>query len=144
MKKILFLLALTFSGFVFSQEQISTTEEEYNYLTQGYKISLETGSDFKKGYELKKIEEDVYFSFKITYSLLIHSESKKTKAVLITIIKEKDKKDKEEYLCLPINNDKLFKKFTDKTDELGASMKYYFDNSTYKILSKLIDKIANK
>ena len=29
-----------------------TTEEEYNYLTKGYKIQVESGLDMKKGYSL--------------------------------------------------------------------------------------------
>jgi len=144
MKKLLFFLAFTFSGFTFSQEQVTTTEEEYNYLTQGYKISLENGTDLKKGYELKKIQEDVYSNYKYVYYYFIHSESKKTKAIFVTITKEKGKKDKEEFLCIPINNEELFKKFIDKTYDIGLNMKHYFNYSTYKVLSKSIDEIANK
>jgi hypothetical protein len=142
MKKTFLFLTLLVSLISFSQEK--TTNEEYNYLTEGYKISLETGADFKKGYELQKFEEDSYYAYKITYYLFIHSESKKTKAILITIVKDKDKKDKEEFLCLPMNNQELFKKFTDKTDNLGLNMKHYFNYSICKILSKSIEKINNK
>ena len=31
--------------------------EEYNYVTKGYKIQIESGLDMKKGYELEGIEE---------------------------------------------------------------------------------------
>lgn len=146
MKNTVYLLILFCIGNIFAQNNDltnATTLEEYNYLTQGYKISLENGSDFKKGYELKKYDEDKYAAFTITYHLFIHTETKKTKAILIIISKDKSKKDKEEYLCLPINNDDLFKKFIDKTYEIGLNMKHYFGYSTYKILSKSIDKLVN-
>jgi len=32
-----------------------TTEEEYNYITKGYKIQIESGLDMKKGYTLKDL-----------------------------------------------------------------------------------------
>lgn len=32
-----------------------TTEEEYNYITKGYKIQIESGLDMKKGYSFKDI-----------------------------------------------------------------------------------------
>ena len=34
-----------------------TTEEEYNYVTKGYKIQFESGLDMKAGYSLKDIGE---------------------------------------------------------------------------------------
>lgn len=33
-----------------------TTEEEYNYVTKGYKIQIESGLDMKKGYYFKDIK----------------------------------------------------------------------------------------
>lgn len=137
---MLLFLTLGFCGFAFSQKQVTTTDEEYNYLTQGYKVSLENGSDLKKGYELQKFDEETYASFEYNYYLFIHSESKKTKAILVTITKDKNKK---EYLCIPINNEELFKKFIDKTHEIGLNMKHYFNYSAYKLLSKSIDKLSN-
>jgi len=52
MKKFLPLLILSIvftSSFSFAQ----TTIEEYNYLTKGYRIQMESGLDMKKGYTLK-------------------------------------------------------------------------------------------
>ena len=53
MKKVIviFLLAFSFQN-LFSQ----TTQEEYNYITKGYKIQLESGLDMKKGYSLTELE----------------------------------------------------------------------------------------
>ncbi|WDO13091.1 hypothetical protein MH928_17430 [Flavobacterium sp. WW92] len=143
MKKFLFLLVLL-PTINFAQDKISTTDEEYKYLTEGYKIQQETGSDFKSGYELQKIEENKANGFIITYSLLKHKESNKTKALSIVLTKEKDKKDKIVYLCLPFNNTDLFVKFCKETESLGVSMKMYFDYSIYNVLQKSLDKIANR
>jgi len=33
----------------------STTQEEYNYITKGYKIQVESGLDMKKGYILTEL-----------------------------------------------------------------------------------------
>lgn len=50
--KLLTILAAAFvSTAAFSQ----TTQEEYNYLSKGYKIQLESGLDMKSGYEIKEV-----------------------------------------------------------------------------------------
>ncbi|HTB06486.1 MAG TPA: hypothetical protein VK806_05985 [Bacteroidia bacterium] len=50
MKGILILLCFILPIQVYSQ---STTEEEYNYITKGYKTQADQGLDIKKGYSLK-------------------------------------------------------------------------------------------
>lgn len=136
---------LSITTFSFSQDNKPVTSiEEYNYLTQGYKLQLETGGDFKAGYELKPIVEDKAGDFTITYSLMNHISSKTTKAVLITLKKAKDKNDKIIYLCLPFNNQDLFQKFFKETENLGISMKMVFEASMYKALSNSFDKISNR
>lgn len=48
------LFSLILCTIVFSTSAIAqTTLEEYNYLTRGYKIQLESGLDMKSGYEIK-------------------------------------------------------------------------------------------
>lgn len=50
MKKLLSILILSFFvKFSFAQ---GTTQEEYNYITKGYKVQIESGLDMKKGYSL--------------------------------------------------------------------------------------------
>lgn len=39
-------------GILFGQ----ATQEEYNYVTKGYHVQIESGLDMKKGYELKDID----------------------------------------------------------------------------------------
>ena len=62
-KATLILAAAFFSVTLFGQ----TTEEEYNYLTKGYKVQIESGLDMKKGYEFKDLAND-YTQFYKTIS----------------------------------------------------------------------------
>lgn len=39
----------------FLKPSAQTTEEEYNYVTKGYQIQLQSGLDMKKGYELRDV-----------------------------------------------------------------------------------------
>lgn len=45
---ITLIVALLLTTKLFSQ----TTQEEYNYITKGYKVQMESGLDMKKGYTL--------------------------------------------------------------------------------------------
>ncbi|HLG03975.1 MAG TPA: hypothetical protein VI731_10305 [Bacteroidia bacterium] len=61
MKKLAFIIAagilsayFLISPGAFAQSTGGTTEEEYNYLTKGYKVQLESGLDMKKGYTMKE------------------------------------------------------------------------------------------
>lgn len=51
---LLILLSLMFS---FDTVNAQTSLEEYNYVTKGYKIQIESGLDMKKGYEFEAIDE---------------------------------------------------------------------------------------
>lgn len=54
--KSLKLLAIVigFSISIFSMKLFSqTTQEEYNYITKGYKVQIESGLDMKKGYSFQ-------------------------------------------------------------------------------------------
>jgi hypothetical protein len=144
MKKILVVAVAMIFATSFSQEKEVTSLEEYNYLTQGYKIALETGVDFKTGYDLKKIDEDKFGDYSVSYHLFKNLESNKTKAILLVLKKDKDKADKIIYMCLPFNNGDLFKKFAKDTESLGASMQIYFNYSMYNTLAKAMEKLTNR
>lgn len=143
MKKLL-LIVLLAPALLFSQNKASTTDEEYKYLTEGYRVQQETGSDFKSGYELKKIDEFTAKNYKATYSILMHKESNQAKALSIVMSKEKDSKDKKIYLCLPFNNDELFKKFYKETESLGLTMSEVFNYTIYNITQKTFERLANR
>lgn len=53
MKKSILIFALLLSAVTFLKAQ--TTEEEYNFVTIGFKVQLESGLDMKKGYALKDL-----------------------------------------------------------------------------------------
>jgi len=53
MKTLQTLFALLICCYSFAQ---GTTQEEYNYVTKGYKIQQESGLDMKKGYSIKPLD----------------------------------------------------------------------------------------
>lgn len=111
MKNLLFaILFFCGIGSTYAQ-QVSTSEEEYNYLTKGYAAGLETGADIKKGYELKKIDESSFSNCKVVFYQFIETGSGQTKAFLLQRI-DVEKPKKTRWYCLPINNEVLMKKFT--------------------------------
>jgi hypothetical protein len=92
------LLFTIFTSTVFSQ----TSLEEYNYVTKGYKVQIESGLDMKKGYEIQNVDKsstsernaelkvlhrvkeskkrnsclyDCLYSFRITYRIHMHPSS---------------------------------------------------------------------
>ena len=95
----LFGLILTLSVTAIGQ----TTETEYNYLTKGYKIQVESGLDMKKGYSLKDVGEWSvdYSSFKrkATFKALYRDNDSIPCATLM-ILKRTDTVF-EEYVCIP-------------------------------------------
>ena len=122
MKKIYVLLAAVLLCFGFqlkaqinyNLEQKPTTEEEYNYLTKGYKIQIENGLDMKKGYSLVDISPEDGFGVRfespqkgtiirsVNYKALIREGDKKPCAILC-IMQRKDT-GYTEYLCIPSAN----------------------------------------
>jgi hypothetical protein len=99
-KTIIFtvVIAMTsiFSTVVFGQ----TTLEEYNYVTKGYKVQLESGLDMKKGYELENVDEATAGERTVTLKKLIKTTTnqKKTVAYMLTY---KKGSGTTEYICIP-------------------------------------------
>lgn len=81
-----------------------TTEEEYNFITKGYKVQLESGLDMKKGYVLKDLG---------THSLNFGSEGTReaefkglyktvdNKLCAIMLIYRRPSTNYVEYFCIP-------------------------------------------
>lgn len=100
MKKILFLMIVFVFNFCFTQNV--TTEEEYNYMTKGYKTQIEQGLDMKKGYIIK--EEDIkYYTVMSDYEievLPLYREKDNSKVGVIII-------SGSNYVGIPFNPEDL-------------------------------------
>jgi hypothetical protein len=101
MRRILLLLAIVIvNQYGYSQ----TTMTEYNYLTKGYQLDLETGRDIKNGYELLMATPNTESKVNgvartISVSKFILIEENRTVALLIKISRKDTNYVK--YLCLP-------------------------------------------
>jgi len=102
MKKIIGLFIMVFLFFnAFGQ----TTEEEYNYLTKGYKIQKESGLDMKKGYNLQlfKFYKPNGIPSGWEFSGLFHDGEKVPCAILAVFkkINFDNELEYEKYFCIP-------------------------------------------
>lgn len=91
-----------------------TTQEEYNYLTEGYKEQLEKGLDVKRGYKFGEGKQ-VYVSgndgkFTFDFKPLIREVDNKVAAISVRIQVDKAI-NSDIFLCIPIDNPELQKQF---------------------------------
>jgi hypothetical protein len=98
--------------FVFASVCLSaqTTLEEYNYITKGYKIQMESGLDMKKGYLLQDLKTVVCKSGGWTrtfnFKNLIRIRENKVCAIMVEYIKYGQKRNNQwektyTYFCIP-------------------------------------------
>ena len=77
-----------------------TTLEEYNYVTKGYKVQIESGLDMKKGYEFTSIDtvstKIATAEMKILFRL---KENKKEIAAYLIVYLRQGRN--VEYICIP-------------------------------------------
>lgn len=127
MKKVKLILTSVFaivSVVCFSQ----TTQEEYNYITKGYKVQIESGLDMKKGYSFKDLQggKTTKGSEKRSCSLkaLYRDGSDKACAIMI-IYKRTDISDGVQYyFCVPSMNadEEMWDlAFRDMTSKIGST-----------------------
>jgi hypothetical protein len=125
-----------------NNKDIKTTEEEYEFLTQKY--STLNNNHILNGYELKPFtEETIQEKYIYNYKLLVESNTKNVKAVLITITKQKSSDDKIKYLCMPLNNKELNNNYVKASVQLGVNIGYYYDIANFSIASKILDNQYN-
>lgn len=91
---ILFVLLLS------TQAKAQTTLEEYNYVTKGYKVQVESGLDMKKGYQLIDIDQKATSDRTASLKKLVKVNSTDKKTVAYMIIYSKTGGVKE-YICVP-------------------------------------------
>jgi len=86
-----------------------TTIEEYNYLTKGYKVQIESGLDMKKGYTFIDIGQVKQGSYSFDIKGLIREAKKEVAGILV--VAKSGISGRTYYVCIPINNYELFGKY---------------------------------
>jgi len=102
MKRIILMLFVAFSLNAFSQ----TTLEEWNYITKGYKIQLESGLDMKKGYVFKDLITSYhkYNGYDRTFNFkeLVRLKDNSVAAIMVEFyVYVNGKKSTSSYYCIP-------------------------------------------
>lgn len=142
MKRLLLLIALIVGNTLFSQEntnKVMTTEAEYRYLTTTY-AKLDN-AEMLEGYSLEDFYQNNNGTFYFDFKRFV--KDGKTKAILMKVTKVKRKDDKVRYLCMPINNLSLFKKFYTEYESIGPSMSLALDKINLLLLMQVIDNSYN-
>jgi len=119
----LFLLLAFVSVTAFGQNPVDepkgTSEEEYNYLTKGYKIQLESGLDMKKGYILKDMGEWEEGSYGFKFKALIREEAEEIAGILVIAKSDSWTGVSTYYLCIPINSPDLLKRYNENLSSIS-------------------------
>lgn len=105
MKQIMILAMMAICGALSGQ----TTMEEYNYVTKGYKIQIESGLDMKKGYRLEDVsehsvtftEKDKIFKRVTTFKGLYREGEKSPCAIMIIYHNQDPSVNSKVYMCIP-------------------------------------------
>jgi len=94
----------------------STTQEEYNYITKGFKIQTDFGLDMKEGYSLKRFHTITDNFYKADFLLLMRKEDSSTAGLMYAIsfkkLPEEPGKGYEGdyidtyYFCIPVGTKK--------------------------------------
>lgn len=82
----------------------STTVEEFNYMTKGYQIAIQSGLDVKSGYELG--DSRVYPGQSATVTFISLNKKAPSKHLVGTILKV-ETSSTETYFAIPVNNIQL-------------------------------------
>lgn len=137
MKKLLFILFFCGIGSTYAQ-QVSTSEEEYNYLTKGYKIQLESGLDMKQGYILKTFSKSKVDAYNFEFSFLQKISGTKNTAILI--LAKSNVSGLTYYFCIPFNNQKLLEQYYYSVSSLDERMTTALQIATSKALADDVEK----
>ncbi len=90
--------------FLSSVSYSQTTLEEYNYVTKGYKVQVESGLDMKKGYRFEDIHAiHIQYSDGIereTQFKALFKEGQKLPAAILCIYSRSNSAPKD-YICIP-------------------------------------------
>ncbi len=128
MKKITLLLLL---GFSFSYSQ--TTVEEYNYVTKGYAETITKGLDLKKGYTINEVYHYTDSNYDFLFQSLTNDKTKKTSCIMV--IAHSLVWGNKYYLCMPISNSDLDKKYKEQLSLWDASILSAYSLALSQILT---------
>lgn len=110
LKFILLVICMPFNLHLYSQElPTGTTEEEYNYLSKGYKVQIESGLDMKKGYIFENFGEVKQTNYSFTFKLLIREAEKEVAGILV--VTKSEISGNTYYVAIPVNNKDLMSKY---------------------------------
>jgi hypothetical protein len=109
MTTLLFLISLTCFSQATTEEPKPTTDEEYNYLTKGYKVQVESGLDMKKGYNFQDMGEVNQGSYNFNFQGLIRETKNELAAILV--ITKSQVSGRVYYICIPVNNPDLLGRY---------------------------------
>lgn len=143
--KVLTTLLFSLFTVVLMAQVNPTTQEEYNYITKGYKIQQESGLDMKKGYSLKFYTEtqvngkvELWGDASVVCAGLFRDGEKKPCAMMLFYqnfaLKSKD------YLCVPSHDaDKsLWDLHLTRFNNLGDNQKMMVHKCLAKTLHYLL------
>lgn len=97
-----------------------TTEKEYNYLTVGLKIQLDSGLDVIDGYELENFRVMNVSNYTFTVKYLKEKSTQKTKAVSVVI--DSNVTGNKYYVCIPVRNSDLVLKYTSYVNQFDLPL----------------------
>ncbi|MBA4196035.1 MAG: hypothetical protein C0459_00645 [Chitinophaga sp.] len=101
MKKVVTLIIL-FLPFILNAQ---TSLDEYNYVTKGYKVQIESGLDSKVGYKLSDIGNKRFSLGSVTIKKLIRTTNNSIAAYMI--IYTPNSGGSTQYFCIPHPNSSL-------------------------------------
>lgn len=96
--KLLSIFAFVMLSFIASAQ---TTEQEYNYVTKGYRIQIESGLDMKAGYILKDVSNEKSSYATLAIKKLIRKDKNETAAYMLIY---QTFGGGQEYICVPSPN----------------------------------------
>jgi hypothetical protein len=124
--KHLFILMVLIMPFTLRGQVSGTTLEEYNYLTKGYKIQVESGLDMKKGYTLKKLNDNEGFNYKMKFSALYRDKDTIPCAILVEATIPGLFGNSTDYICVPNHSaeKEIWQKYAGRisANNLGAAL----------------------
>jgi len=123
MKKTLLLLSFLFSVLGYAQRDLAsapTSEEEYNYVTKGYKVQVESGLDMKKGYDFDRLFEEKIGNYRFEISILIRTVQKEVAAIMVKTTSSVS--GRTYYFCIPHGNPGLSSRYQSAMAEWDSSI----------------------